>query len=707
MNSKIFTSLRMSILKISLLAVVAMMLSSSLLLADDDERHTVNVGNIGLVVTNYGTVGLAFAERGRNSCEYPIGSHIEHLYIGGLWIGGIKNNEIRVTSGAIDVSRKPSGAAEGFEFTTGGCTGTPTYFPADSIIERSLLPISQYYDPAAVSHQDFVCTYSDSNTCIPQSGEEIPEHRPLGVTVTQKTYAWSQSFADAYVIFEFSIKNSSSDVIREPFVGYWIDTMVGNTDLNPPGGWGPVSSWRYYDDGNNYIDSLQMAYEYDCDGDYGFAESYFGMRILGTDPVFDQESDSSYLDKTNFYEWLFRNNQDPTFFMPQNDVERYDHMSVGLNDYPNWRSLQAAIGPLNRSMMIATGPFPDLDPGDSLTFVMALTCANKYGPDPMEDDTERSRTNLFLNSRWAKISYLGEDKNGNGRLDPGEDLPPYNGVIDRYKLPEAPPPPSMKVVAGDGKADVYWDDSAESFIDPVTGQSDFEGYKIYRARITQQNQGSGLKQLFELIGQYDRLDSIGYDTGLNLIRLAEPESLDGHAYQYKFTNDDLLNGWQYAFSVTAFDEGDPDNNLPSLESSTLLSYGRVFPGSEPAAGRKVTVFPNPYRASSVWDGRGDDGIQERTRLLYFANLPDACTIKIYTIAGDLVDTIEHDGASYTGSDVGWYEQYAAGDIEFSGGIHAWDLVTKADQALATGMYLFTVDDKNTGELSRGKFVVIK
>jgi hypothetical protein len=707
MNLNILGSIRVSVWKISILTMAVVIILSALLFADDDERHTVNVGNIGLVVTNYGTVGLAFGERGRNSCEYPIGSHIEHLYIGGLWIGGIKNNEIRVTTGAIDVSRKPSGAAEGFEFTTGGCNGVPTDFPADSIIERSLLPISQYYDPDAVSHQDFVCTYTDSNTCIPQSGEEVPDHRPLGVTVTQKTYAWSQSFADAYVILEFSIKNSSSDVIHEPYIGYWIDTMVGNTDLNPPGGWGPVSSWRYYDDGNNYIDSLQMAYEYDCDGDYGFAESYIGARILGTDPVFDPESDSSYLDKTNFYEWLFRNNQDPTFFMPQNDVERYDHMSVGLNDYANWRSLQAAIGPLNRSIMVATGPFPDLDPGDSLKFIMAIVCADKYGPDPMEDDSERSRTNLFLNSRWAKISYLGEDKNGNGRLDEGEDLPPYNGVIDRYKLPEAPPPPSMKVVAGDGKVDVYWDNSAESFIDPVTGQSDFEGYKIYRAKITQDNQSAGLKQLFELTGQYDRLDSIGYDTGLDEISLAIPETLDGHAYHYKFTNDNLLNGWQYAFAVTAFDEGDPDNNLPSLESSTLLSYGRVFPGPEAVSGRKVTVFPNPYNASSVWDGRGDDGIQERVRLLYFANLPDVCTIKIYTIAGDLVDTIEHDGATYTGADVGWYEQYAAGEKVFSGGIHAWDLVTKADQALATGMYLYTVEDKNTGEISRGKFVVIK
>jgi hypothetical protein len=265
----------------------------------------------------------------------------------------------------------------------------------------------------------------------------------------------------------------------------------------------------------------------------------------------------------------------------------------------------------------------------------------------------------------------------------------------------------MKIVAGDHKVDVYWDNSPESFLDPVTGEVDFEGYKIYRATLTRENQNTGLKQLFELIGQCDQIDSVGYNTGLDFVRLPQPETLDGHEYQYRFTNDDLLNGWQYAFAVTAFDKGDPANNLPSLESSTLLSYGRAFPGPQPEARGKVTVFPNPYKISSLWDGLGEDGIQERSRILYFANLPEKCAIKIYTVAGDLVDIIDHDGLTYNGSDINWFKQYAGEDNVFSGGIHGWDLVTKSDQAVATGLYLYTVEDKSTGEMSRGKFVVIK
>jgi hypothetical protein len=358
-------------------------------------------------------------------------------------------------------------------------------------------------------------------------------------------------------------------------------------------------------------------------------------------------------------------------------------------------------------MLISTGPFPDMAPGDSIKFVFSIVCAEKYGPNPMEDDTDYSRRNLFLNSYWAKTSYVGEDQNENGFLDPGEDLSPYNGILDRYKLPEAPPPPNIKLVAGESKVDVYWDNSSESFIDPVTGQPDFEGYRIYRARITQENQNIGLKQLLELMGQYDLVDSVGYNTGLEFVQLAQPETLDGRAYHYRFINDNLLNGWQYAFAVTAFDKGDPINNLESLESSALLASGRAFPGSAADSEREIAVFPNPYRASSLWDGRGGDGVQERSRLIYFANLPDRCSIKIYTLAGDLVDTIDHDGKAYTGSDIEWFNEYASGERVFSGGIHAWDLVTKSDQALATGLYLYTVEDGDSGEFFRGKFVVIK
>ncbi len=64
---------------------------------DDDNSKFTNVGNIGLTVSNFGVYGnglLNLTQPGHQpSCEYPIGSGIEHIFQGGLWVGGfIKDN---------------------------------------------------------------------------------------------------------------------------------------------------------------------------------------------------------------------------------------------------------------------------------------------------------------------------------------------------------------------------------------------------------------------------------------------------------------------------------------------------------------------------------------------------------------------------------------------------------------------------------------
>lgn len=59
-------------------------------LTDDNSKFTT-VGNIGITVTNFGTYGNGFGsfwDANQPSCEFPRGSRIEHLFDGGLWIGG-------------------------------------------------------------------------------------------------------------------------------------------------------------------------------------------------------------------------------------------------------------------------------------------------------------------------------------------------------------------------------------------------------------------------------------------------------------------------------------------------------------------------------------------------------------------------------------------------------------------------------------------
>ena len=71
--------------------------------------------------------------------------------------------------------------------------------------------------------------------------------------------------------------------------------------------------------------------------------------------------------------------------------------------------------------------------------------------------------------------------------------------------------------------------------------------------------------------------------------------------------------------------------------------------------------------------------------------------------------MEHDAATYAGSGIDWFDQFGdpSTKAQFAGGEHAWDLITRNDQAIATGLYLFTVEDKSNGNIKQGKFLVVK
>jgi hypothetical protein len=170
----------------------------------------------------------------------------------------------------------------------------------------------------------------------------------------------------------------------------------------------------------------------------------------------------------------------------------------------------------------------------------------------------------------------------------------------------------------------------------------------------------------------------------------------------------LLNGWQYQFAVTAFDKGDKTLDIDEFESSFTENEYRVFAGTQTKAvdsknSTQVGVYPNPYKTSAAWDGT-----TSRTQKIYFTNLPAKCTINVYTSNGDLVATMEHTADSYQGADAKWFEVYGSKDkMVFSGGEHAWDLLSASKTTIATGVYLFTVSDQQTGNVAVGKFAVMK
>jgi len=101
---------------------------------------------------------------------------------------------------------------------------------------------------------------------------------------------------------------------------------------------------------------------------------------------------------------------------------------------------------------------------------------------------------------------------------------------------------------------------------------------------------------------------------------------------------------------------------------------------------KVAVVPDPYICTARWErkpylqsGRGE-------RRIYFINLPKDCTIRIYTLSGELVRKLEHHSTVFAGSE-------------------PWDLLNTDNLEVAYGIYIYHVQAGAAETI--GRFAIIK
>ena len=684
--------------------------------AEDEYDKYTSVGNLGLTITNYGILGNGWnrMEDGsiHPSCQYKqhteiAREQIEHFSYCGLWVGGIVNGQRRVSTAIVDGVF--DAGDEGFELFA----NSPITIQS-SISSTTQDSMAKYYSPYAVSHQDMITDFKDYGDS-PGDNLGIQGHSPLGLDIHLESYAWNYSYADAFVILKYTFTNATEDTIQDIYAGLWADASVANfnyTDIYTPGGgfsWSDnLDGFDESEDGAGF--ERAIGYQYDANGDDGWTESYLGLSALGSNVPYN------YLN-TNYFQWVWTNSNNsdyPAYSMPLTDEERYDKMSssVPKGSGPDYTSEGYPAAENSWMFLLSVGPTgsePNADttswtlgPGESCHIAFTVVCA-LWTPG-IGGNSHAQRGNLHVNYDWAQKAYDGEDKNRNNQLDEGEDGN-SNGVIDRYILPAPPPSPNMEVVVESGKVTIYWQDGAESFLDPISQEADFEGYRIYGARKTA-NDDLGE---FSLLLETDLNNNIGYNTGFSTIQITdqfgEADSLliNDTYYQYKFENANIKDGWLNYYAVTAYDQGDPDANLESLESSIYSNRVYVFPGKAAAKENnwvgEPTVYPNPFKGQALWDGYGS-----RSKMLWFRNLPNEAEIRIFSLAGDLVDIIQHE-ESYNGADIANID--AQKNPLMAGGEHAWDLITMHDQATASGLYLFTVEDKNSGQIKEGKFLIIK
>jgi hypothetical protein len=103
---------------------------------------------------------------------------------------------------------------------------------------------------------------------------------------------------------------------------------------------------------------------------------------------------------------------------------------------------------------------------------------------------------------------------------------------------------------------------------------------------------------------------------------------------------------------------------------------------------KIYIVPNPYvAANAIEPSQLLPGQVRGERRLYFENLPQKATIRIYTITGELVQTLYHDTQLETGR-------------EF------WNLLNRDGLGVAYGVYIAHIDAPEVGEKIL-KFAIIK
>jgi hypothetical protein len=103
---------------------------------------------------------------------------------------------------------------------------------------------------------------------------------------------------------------------------------------------------------------------------------------------------------------------------------------------------------------------------------------------------------------------------------------------------------------------------------------------------------------------------------------------------------------------------------------------------------QISVVPNPYVVTNALEQLDRQNPRDRgPRRVYFNHLPAECTIRIYTITGELVNTLFHQST-------------------IDDGIEYWDLTTSDNFPVAFGVYLFHVDAGALGE-KISRFAIIK
>jgi hypothetical protein len=189
--------------------------------------------------------------------------------------------------------------------------------------------------------------------------------------------------------------------------------------------------------------------------------------------------------------------------------------------------------------------------------------------------------------------------------------------------------------------------------------------------------------------------------------------------RYQLVDREVKNGFVYFYSVTAIDSTSPGRGGALEGRRSAMEADGVSPQSSVVEGKSAWVVPNPYRGyrniadrPSSWDLTPNGSDPTGTHIDFMGLPRGKWTIKIFTVSGDLVQTLGADDAvneslraPFAGPDGTMIPGYNRQQDSPNDGQARWNLISRNGQDIVSGIYLFTVE--SDGSIQRGKFVVIR
>ncbi len=335
-----------------------------------------------------------------------------------------------------------------------------------------------------------------------------------------------------------------------------------------------------------------------------------------------------------------------------NDPSRPKDGSVDGNLFERSPMLYSYIGPYN------------FQPGDEIELII-LYCFGEM------DRNVSQRGGLEAAQRYQAEGIAALKQNWDSALEliannyklPADQYPPplvgtQPFVEDGYPKLEAEP--FADASTGSQGFNLTWQAVPDNYQDPGTGENDFAGYRIYRSEIH-------ITGPWELLEDISASEAAAYKQGDKIVFQAETDP-----------------GIPLRFAVTSYDTHGLESGI-----TAYTFFATEAPKAPSDDMTQIRVVPNPFRQRS---GLLDAAQNNR---LAFVNIPAKCTIRIYTLAGDLIKIIEHDGFGETT----WGSQSDGNYLQ-----------TDFSESPAAGLYIYHVTSHVAGQEGQshvGKFMIIR